>query len=181
MKGRLCFAIGLIACLSTPLPAYACEQLQAKVERYTQLKRVGGSAKQMNRWQEQRKHYAERYRECLRSQPRMHRASGDQKKNKHTTPDYQKRRSATSDNPVTIKLLATCNFWIDTYNRTPSPEHQSYRDTACRALDDAQREAPPLTTQHIPQRSLQECIKPDNLLDDEVRECMAGERQPDWQ
>lgn len=181
MKVRILLAFCFISCLLTPLHGYACDHLQAKVDRYTQLKRAGGSAKQMNRWQAQRKDYAARYRECLREQPRVHRAVGEPRKNKSVKPDYQKRREGGGSHPVVEKLLTTCNFWIDTYNRTPTPEHQTYRDTACRALDDAQREPPSLATNVVHQRSLRECIKPDNLLDDEVRACMAGEREPDWQ
>lgn len=175
------YIIWLLACFLITFstqPALACEHLQAKVDRYTQLKRGGGSAKQMNRWQAQRKIYAERYRECLRTQPSMHRATG--KKTKRKKPDIQKVRKADTDHPVVLQLLTTCNFWIKTYNRHPSPDNKTYRDTACRALDDAQRSPPAVAAHQRPQRSLQECIKPGNLLDDDVRECMAGTREPDW-
>lgn len=170
----------LAACLLIPLTSHACEHLQAKVDRYTQLKRAGGNAKQMNRWQAQRKMYSERYRECLREQPVMHRATGTASR-KRNKPDIQRLRKTESDHPVVQKLLATCNFWINSYNRQPSPENKTYRDTACRALDDAQRHPPSLADNQQHQRPLKECIKPDNLLDDDVRDCMAGKREPDWQ
>lgn len=177
---RYIAAYCLAICLFIPVTSHACEHLQAKVDRYTQLKRAGGSAKQMNRWQAQRKHYSARYRECLRAQPSMHRATGS-KQTKRAKPDTQKLRKVNSDHPVVQKLLTTCNFWIKTYNRNPSPEHKTYRDTACRALDDAQRHPPDLVATQARQRPLNECIKPGNLLDDDVRECMAGTREPDWQ
>ena len=170
----------LAACLLFPLTSHACEHLQAKVERYSQLKRAGGTAKQMNRWQAQRKLYSQRYRDCLRAQPVMQRTTG-KGNSKRSKADIQKPRQVKSDDPVIQKLLKTCNFWINTYNSQPSPENKTYRETACRALDEAQHSPPSLSASDRQQRSLKECIKPGNLLDDDVRDCMAGAREPDWQ
>lgn len=175
----------LVVCLSVifslAAPLHACEQFQAKVDRYTQLKRAGGNARQMNRWQAQRTHYAERYRECLRDQPTMHRATGASGSAKRHKPDTQKQRQSTSDDPVVLQLLATCNFWIRTANQHPSAEHRSYRDTACRALEEAQRNPPALAINHVPAYPLSACIKPGNVIDEEVQACMNGTRVPDWQ
>jgi len=162
--------------------AFACESLQVKADRYATLKRGGGSAKQMNRWSAQKRDYTERYRECRRARPKVHYASGAKKNNKRKIKtDYQQRRSLTSHDPVTQKLLTTCNFWIDSYNQTPNRDNKNYRDTACRALDDAIKQKTDLAV-HTPfERSLKDCIKPDNHVDDEVKECMRGERQAEWQ
>jgi len=162
-------------------PVLACENFQAKVERYTALKRKGGSAKQMNRWSAQKRDYTERYQECRRAQPKVHRASGAKKSPKKIKADYQSRRSLTTDSPVNQRLLNTCNFWIDSYNRNPDSDNKSYRDTACRALDDALKESPDPGVHVSFERSLADCIKPKNLVDDEVKECMRGEREALWQ
>lgn len=180
MKGYLPAVLLLLFYFTNPLPVAACEQFQAKVERYTKLKRQGGSARQMNRWQAQKREYAERYSECLRALPRVHHASGKPSRQTRMPIERQSRRTITGNNPITQKLLLTCNFWIDTYNRQPSADNKSYRDTACRALDDAEQNPPIATNHSLPQRSVKECIKPGNLLDDDVRECMRGEREPDW-
>src|SRR5690606_5979440 len=118
----------------TSTPAHACEKLQAKADLYTDLKRRGGNAKQMNKWTAQRREYAERYHECLRAQPRIQSASGGASQQRIKV-DRQKPRKSDSDNPVTQKLLATCNFWITTYNRQPTADHKSQRDGACKTLD----------------------------------------------
>jgi hypothetical protein len=174
-------ALSLTVCITlVALPAYACDALQAKVEHYAKLKRQGGSAKQMNRWSALKTDYAERYRECLKSQPSIYKTSGKANTKATKTPRQAHRKTHKQDT-VSQKLLSTCNFWIDAYNLTPSPENLSYRDTACRALDDAERPAPDPTTTPVKQRSLKECIKPNNVLDDEVHECMKGSREPDWQ
>lgn len=182
MKGCIFVLIVSIFIYLCSSPVFACEALQAKVERYTTLKRGGGSAKQMNRWSAQKRDYTERYRECRRAQPKVHRASGAKKNNKKKIKtDYQQRRVLTSNNPVTQKLLTTCNFWIDSYNRNPNRDNKNYRDTACRALDNAIKQKPNSAV-HTPfERSLKDCIKPNNHVDDEVKECMRGERQAEWQ
>lgn len=179
MKGYLLATAILISCLASSAPVIACEKFQTKADRYTALKRQGGSAKQMTRWTAQRKLYNERYRECLKAKPRIQSVARSPKAAKIKT-DRQPRRSLESENPITLKLLATCNFWIDTYNTTPSPDNKSYRNSACRALDEALQETPTLAAQPPTQRAAKDCVKPGNLYDDDVRECMTGERAPDW-
>lgn len=182
MKGYSLAILGLITCLGAVSPLSACEQFKEKADRYSDLKRHGGSAKQMNRWSAQRQTYSDRYRECVKAQPSMHRASGSKKHSKN----QQKReahRLVTSGNPLEIKLTNTCNFWIDTYNQKPTALNRTYKDTACRALDDAQSK--PQSSQMAVatdyQRPLKDCIKPNNLMDEEVYDCMKGTRDPDWQ
>src|SRR5690606_41198744 len=109
MIGLVFFVTIIIYLFSSP--AFACESLQAKAERYATLKRGGGSARQMNRWSVQKRDYTERYRECRRARPKVHYASGAKKNNKKKIKaDYQQRRSLTHRDPVTQKLLTTCNF-----------------------------------------------------------------------
>lgn len=179
MKGYFPCAVFFIACLAAPFGAQACENFQAKADRYTALKRQGGSAKQMNRWTAQRKTYNAQYRECLKAQPRIQAFSPPPKKLPSKTL-RQAQRNVETDNPITLQLLKTCNFWIDTHNATPSAHNRSYRDSACRALDDSLANAPALVTNQTPPRSAKDCVKPGNLFDDDVYECMAGARAPDW-
>src|SRR5690606_23330504 len=101
-------------------PLYACEQWQQKADRVAALKRKGGNAKQMNRWDRQKKDYAERYYECERSRPKIHAVSKSPPKKRNIKPERQKMRVSSSENPVTQQLLSTCNFWITTANRNPT-------------------------------------------------------------
>lgn len=180
MKGFSLALLGLIACLTFPNASIACEKFQTKVDRYSQLKRQGGSAKQMSKWSAQRAIYADRYRECVNALPTVHRFSQNKKQRKLKTV-RQPLRKVESNDPLVLKLLATCNYWINTYNQRPIPTHQTYKETACRALDDAQTSSPDLAAAPKHQRSLKECMKPDNLLDEEVYQCLIGAREPDWQ
>lgn len=179
MKKYLLSAIVFLLFI-TPAPLWACEQFQTKVQQYTTLKRKGGSARQMNRWQAQKRHYAKLYAECLRNQPRIHSTSVAPRNSHHQPTQHIPRRRTTSDNPITQKLLATCNFWVDSYNRHPNADNKTYRDTACRALDQAEQNPPNGVNNDLPLRPLKECIKPNNLLDDEVHACMHGELKPSW-
>jgi hypothetical protein len=162
-------------------PLHACEQLQAKVERYTTLKRKGGTAIQMNRWSRLKKQASEQYYECWRMQPKIQRTDNRSRKSETIKPKREPRRLVSSDDPVMQQLLNTCNFWIDTYNRQPDNDNKSFRDTACRALDRAEQNPPSaIFNEQAMRRSVNECIKPGNVLDDDVHACMMGMREPEW-
>ena len=189
MKGFALPAICVFLCVTTSQSLCACERWQTKVEHYTTLKRTGGSARQMNRWSALKRKYAERYRECLKSQPSIQTASGHAGKARMHYDKQSLRLNATdADDAVTKKLLQTCNYWIAINNLQPSMSNQTYRDTACRALDnqlarDDSASTPKPTDATEPahnKKPLSECIKPGNLLDNDVRKCMTGELKPDW-
>lgn len=174
----LCFL--LLAFGFSIQPLYACEQYQAKLERYVALKRKGGKATQMNRWSRLKKEASEQYQECLRAQPRIHRTDNSYKTRQVIKPKRAAPRSTSSENPITQRLLNTCNFWIATYNHQPDNDNKSFRDTACRALDQAEQNPPVVMDSPVVQRSVKECIKPGNILDDDVHDCMQGTREPEW-
>lgn len=170
-------------------PLHACEALERKVERYTQLRRKGGNAAQMTRWQKARHKHKERYHECRRqrSQVQSYRPPAPRYK-----PSYQKTNKITGTDARTRKMEQTCNFWIEEYNRAPSPQFRQLRETACRAAKKAKRQtkskqAPRDSASQTPGsasrrqlRPLEECIKPDQLIDNQVLACREGQREPDW-
>lgn len=181
----LCLAIILM----NPPALQACEALERKVERYTQLRRNGGSAKQMTRWQKARHKYKEQYHECRRQRSQMQSYRPGAPRHK---PSYRKPNKITGTDPRTRKMEQTCNFWIREYNRAPSAEFRQLRETACRAAAKAKDEtraaklpgapaslnpAPPPASQL---RSLEECIKPNQLIDNQVLACREGRLEPDW-
>lgn len=167
----------------------ACETLERKVERYTQLRRNGGSAKQMTNWQKARHKYKERYHECRRqrSQMQSYRPPAPRRK-----PSYRKPNKITGTDSRTRKMEQTCNFWIREYNRAPSAEFRQLRETACRAATKAKNQikaakTPTIEPSQNPDsssaeylRSLEECIKPEQLIDNQVLACREGRLEPDW-
>jgi hypothetical protein len=161
-------------------PVHACEQWQAKIDRVNAHKRKGGNAKQVNRWNKERKYYAEQYYECQREKPRIHTASKRTSSNRKVTVSAQPVRVSQSNNPATQQLLATCNFWITTTNRQPTNDNENFRNTACAAFEQSERNPPPISATPNLQRNVSTCIKAGNLLDDEVHACMKGELDPYW-
>ena len=45
-----------------------CQRIKDRIERYTDLRRAGGSSRQMNSWQRKRNQYREEYsdKDCMR-------------------------------------------------------------------------------------------------------------------
>lgn len=178
----------LIPFLTTPFlaapPVFAaegCERFQEKVEQLRKRRRSGGSASQMDRWRDKQREYRNRYHACRRSGggPGIQSVSGQTAL--HRNPDYEKPRETDSGDGRINKLLETCNYWVAYYNREPTDTHQSYRDTACRAFREAERRGVrPATALPEHRRSLQECIKPDNQLDNDVQACLEGRLEPVW-
>ncbi len=178
----ICAILLFFTTLAATAPILACERHLERADHYHKLRRAGGSASQMARWQEQRKKYQQRYQDCRlgdRSGGSILTASG--RTRAPEKPDYQKvRKTAVSDVRVR-KLLKTCNYWVKAYNRRPSDDRRSYRDSACRAFSDARErlESPPQRLSPH-RRTLEECIKPGSRLDNEVQECLEGRREPTW-
>lgn len=178
----ICAVLLFFTALAATAPVLACDRHLERADRYHKLRRAGGSASQMARWQEQRKKYQQRYQDCRlgdRSGGSIHTASG--RTRGPEKPDYQKVRTTSVSDARVRKLLKTCNYWVKAYNRQPSDDRRSYRDSACRAFSDAQDrlENPPQPLSSH-QRTLDECIKPGNRLDNEVQECLEGRREPTW-
>ncbi|WP_027328862.1 hypothetical protein [Marinimicrobium agarilyticum] len=173
----------LTSFLATPLAIAAddCERFQEKVEQLRQRRRAGGSASQMDRWRDKQREYRNQYHACRRGGGGPGLASVSGRTALHSSPDYEKPRDTDSDDGLINKLLETCNYWVAYYNREPTDTHQSYRDTACRAFREAERRGVrPATALPAYQRSLKDCIKPGNELDNDVQACLEGRLEPVW-
>jgi hypothetical protein len=90
--------------------------------------------------------------------------------------------SSDINDPALQQLIKTCNYWINEYNRNSSPENLAFRDNSCRDVKLATDRItnPPKNFVMIHKRSAKECIKPNNVIDKEVCECMEGIREPTW-
>lgn len=181
LRPRLPLIITTVILALAPIQLSACEKYAEKAEHFRDLRRAGGTVSQMNRWQQKRHEQLEKYSDCRLGgrNPGMTAFSGP-KPSRHK-PDYQKTRSSQASDPRIRKLLATCNYWIETYNRQPNDSNQHFRSMACRALDEAERrkKAPPKRLE-AHERRLDDCIKPGRLVDNEVQACLVGDLEPVW-
>lgn len=167
--------------------AYAkdCSVYHDKIRKLEDLRRSGGSLKQMERWRIQADEAANKERQCNKSGA-IQIASGSsvsasKNRAKNTRSAQQKLRKSNNQNPQVQQLLSTCNYWIAEQNNNPSADNNTFRDTACRALDDKLATADEPTPVELANlRSLRDCIKPNNLIDSDVQECRQGLREPSW-
>jgi len=127
-----------------------CSTYQDKIHKLEDLRRHGGSLKQMERWRMQADELASKKAHCNNQNP-IQIASG---------------RTALPSSTKTKKIsrrkdLGTTSAAIQTY------------DASEKDLNTSSTNLPIL-------RSLKECIKPNNLIDNEVQECRQGLREPNW-
>lgn len=162
-----------------------CTIYHDKIRKLEDLKRSGGSLKQMERWRIQAEDVANKERQCNKSGA-IQIASGSsvstsKSRTKSARPAQQKLRTSDNQDPQIQQLLSTCNYWIGQQNSAPSEDNRVFRDSACRMFDNSLA----MTNHYSPTdslnlRSLKDCIKPNNLIDNEVHECRQGLRDPSW-
>jgi len=160
-----------------------CTPYKDRIRKLEDLRRHGGSLKQMERWRAQTDELSEKLTRCNR-EGSIQIVSGSSQypsSSRKSGKSSQKLRKTNSVDPQTQQLLATCNYWITESNNNPSTTNSSFRDTACRALDTKLAKGDqPIPAASVTLRSLNECIKPNNLIDKEVQECRQGLREPLW-
>lgn len=171
-----------ILCTTTANPSTAstqhCEAYQNKINRLQNLNARGGKAKQL----ESRRQQINRYETELYKCSNIHKIQivhNNQKRKTKTV--HQKLRPSKIENAKLQQLTKTCNYWIEQHNQTPSWDNSNFRDTACRAADENEDVADNPTPHIAPNvRKLKDCIKPNNVIDDEVNECMKGIKDANW-
>lgn len=161
--------------------AQHCERYKDRAEHYAKLRRAGGTSARMARWQSERNRYNALYQDCLRkSNANSIKTTGGPGANQNYA-DRRKLRPVNTNDEVVRTLIETCNYWIREHNTRPTRDSLSQRDYACRAADRGQQEARisrPIHAEHT--RTLNECIKPDNVIDDDVAACLQGRLEPHW-
>lgn len=164
----------------------SCASYKEKIEHYENLRRDGGSVAQMNRWTARGHELEEAQRKCAQDNGGsiIQIASGSDSKSNKTSkkPEHKALRKSNSSDEQLQKRIQTCNYWITQSNANASQDNINFRETACNAVDNYQTEsnnsAP--TSNTTPVRKLKDCIKPNNLIDGEVNECMKGNIEPTW-
>lgn len=179
IKFLLCVAIFLTASF-----AYAnnCGGLQHQVNYADWKLRQGGNSSYMKYWRQSRDGAEKKLSQCRKrtgnGEPQITVYSGERKNNTH------ERVAVSSDinDPALQQLIKTCNYWVNESDRNPSPENRAFRDNACRDVKTASDRItnPQETFLMVRNRSLKECMKPNKVIDNEVKACMEGGMRPYW-
>jgi hypothetical protein len=158
-----------------------CTYWQLQINKVSRWSNSGGNAAQQQRWQRQQNYLHEQLAKCQGTTPgpiSVARGAPD------NSDSYSPRAFLRSDiqNAELQALIATCNRWIDLSNNNPTFENQSTRDTACRTATnkEALLKNPKEISEIKIKRSIKECIKPNNVIDQEVKACMQGLKEPNW-
>ena len=184
------FAIAIFASTfaNQAFAANSCTSYKEKIEHYENLRRAGGSMAQMNRWTARGHELEDAMRKCTQDNGGsvIQIASGNETKSTKAStrnkPEHKALRKNRSDDEQLQRLIQTCNYWITQSNETSSQDNINFRETACNAVDSYQPESnnSVATSNPIAVRKLKDCIKPNNLIDDKVNECIKGNIEPTW-
>lgn len=177
----LLLALVLGALIYHPADAQDCQRYKDRADHYAKLRRAGGTSARMARWQSERNRYHTLYQDCQNNPSSTSiKTTGGPGANTNYA-DRRKLRPINTDDQVIRTFIETCNYWIQEHNTRPTRSSLSQRDYACRAADrsqNASRAPQTINAEHT--RSLNECIKPGNVVDDDVAACLRGQLEPDW-
>lgn len=179
---KVIIAILFIGVITPPAAtANDCTYWHQQINQVSRWSNNGGNADQQRRLQRQQSYLQSQLAKCQGTTPGPISVARGQPSNdtSHTPMNYL--RSDNKDEELQ-QLIATCNRWIGISNNSPTFENQSTRDTACRAATnkEALLKNPKQTSEIKIKRSIKECIKPNNVIDHEVKACMQGLKEPYW-
>lgn len=166
-----------------PNPAVAndCFYWQQQINKVNSWSRNGGNTKQQKDWQRQQQYLQNQLAKCNGT------TAGPISITKGQTSDNNNASAAVHlssniNDSELQQLIASCNRWVDIYNSNPTFENQSTKDTVCRTATnkESQLKNPKQTSEINIKRSIKECIKPNNVVDKDVKECMQGLKEPIW-
>lgn len=154
-----------------------CDSYRDKINRLQALNSRGGTAKQQALRRKKIDNYEGALRKCGNRQT-IEVAYGQQTTERM---HYKKTPNSARHSPQLQQLIATCNYWVEQTRKHPSWDNSNFRDSACRDADNAKRSMHNVTPKNTPNtRKLSECIKPNNVIDEQVNECTRGTRTRDW-
>jgi hypothetical protein len=185
MEKKLNRVIITILFIGSVMPSLAtandCTYWKQQINQVSRWSNNGGNADQQRRLQKQKSYLQSQLAKCQGTTPGPISVARGQPSN---TTSYTPINHLSSDNKDAElqQLIATCNRWIDISNNNATFENQSTRDTACRAATnkEALLKNPKHTSEIKIKRSIKDCIKPNNIIDHEVKACMQGLKEPDW-
>ena len=158
-----------------------CIYWQQQINKVSRWSNKGGNTNDQQRWQKQQSYLRSQLAKCQGTTPGPISVARGQTNNgtNYTSMSYLK--SDIQDAELQ-QLIATCNRWIGINSNNPTFENQSTRDTACRTATnkEALLKNPKEISEIKIKRSIKECIKPNNIIDTDVKQCMQGLKEPDW-
>lgn len=158
----------------------SCDYHQQRLDSYNQKRRAGGSSRQMNDWLRKRNYHRSQLAECIRT-ARSQNIQTTAAPRQRRYDDRQSEIKITATDARVVRLYQTCNFWIREHNQHATGDTLAQRNTACRIAKNAEREPPPVSSDTpLHSRTLKDCVKPGNLIDNEVSACLQGKLTPDW-
>lgn len=161
--------------------AYDCNWWQSKLNRTERKINAGGNQSQIKQWNKERNYYAKELDKCNKSNGTYKWIKTTGARTQNTSYKREPLRTVTTDNPQLQQVINTCNFWIQQYNQDPGENNRAMKNTACSNIDR-------MTNDYVatPQdafkakRPLKDCVKPNNKIDDDVKLCMQGLKEPNW-
>lgn len=161
--------------------AVSCEYHQAQIDKLTEARRGGGSSRQMDQWHRQRNYHKRQLSKCTPAPRQNPIETATGRSGNRSYADRRPERNITTSKPALRKLQETCNFWIREHNRSATRDTLSQRNAACKAADQGHRDITTANPQYIEHvRTFQECVKPGNVVDNEVSACMQGTLTRYW-
>jgi len=167
--------------IPTKAMANDCFYWQKQINKVNSWSRSGGNARQQKDWQRQQNYLQNQLAKCQGTTAGPISTVKGQASN-NTDHALTTHLQSNIKNDELQQLIGTCNRWVDIANNSPTFENQSTRDTACRTANnkESQLKNPTQTSEIKIKRSIKECIKPNNVVDKDVKECMQGLKEPSW-
>lgn len=166
--------------------ANECWRIERQLNEAEYKLRQGGDASYMKVWRQSRDHNAKELPKCLKrfgaGAPSLTVINGQNQQSygygNEQPINYQ------THNPQLQKVISTCNYWIQQNNQHGTENTRVMRNMACEHYNKTIREIEnnknKPTEEFIATRSLKECVKPDNKIDNDVKECMSGRINKSW-
>ena len=173
-------ALVIISSIATHSLADDCHNWQNKVNDFENAKRQGGSSNRMNYLQKQLDYYEEKLKSCRKETNNSEKITIYSGANKNQ--NYEEFLYSEIDNSQLQQMIKTCNYWIEQHNQNPSFENRSHKENSCRDAKNMESEiiSPKERPTFIQTRSIKECIKPNSVIDRDVKLCMQGLKEPTW-
>lgn len=165
--------------------ANECWRIERQLNEANYKLRQGGDASYMKLWKKSRDHNARELPKCMKRfgdgapQITVVKGSGSRGNNGYINEEL---RPINTNNTNLRRAIETCNFWINQHNQNGTEHDRLMRNNACKNAEDMERDLtsnnPP--KEFTPVRTLKECRKPNNVMDNDVKLCMEGTIEPNW-